>query len=282
MPTALITGASTGIGRATSLRLARSGWDVLAGVRNSPDGEALAAAAPTGRILPLQLDVTDSGQIQAAAEQIAVRDGAGPTGSLDALVNNAGVGVGGPLEVVSDAELRHQFDVNVFGQVAVTRAMLPALRRARGRIVFLSSIGGKVTTPFVGPYAASKHAIEAFGDALRVELHNSGIQVALIEPGSIATPIWDKSKDDAQRLQIPPELEAYYGHVIPALDKAMQDTANRGISPDTVAESIEKALTAERMPSRVLVGRDARAMLTIKRLLPDRVFDRVVRKRLGV
>src|SRR6476659_7403929 len=130
MPTALITGASTGIGRATSLRLARSGWDVLAGARKGPDGAALAAEGPTGRIVPLQLDVTDSGQIQAAAEQIAVRDGAGPTGSLDALVNNAGVGVGGPLEVVSDAELRHQFDVNVFGQLAVTRAMLPALRRA--------------------------------------------------------------------------------------------------------------------------------------------------------
>ena len=282
MPTALITGASTGIGRATALRLARSGWDVLAGVRKSPDGEALAAEGPTGRIVPLQLDVTDPGQIQAAAEQIAARDGAGPTGALDALVNNAGVGIGGPLEVVSDAELRHQFDVNVFGQVAVTRAVLPALRRARGRIVFLSSIGGKVTTPFVAPYAASKHAIEAFGDALRVELSSSGIQVALIEPGSIATPIWDKSKGDAQRLQIPVELEQYYGKVIPALDKAMQDTANRGISPETVAEAIEKALRAERMPARVLVGRDARAMLTVKRLLPDRVFDRMVRKRLGI
>jgi NAD(P)-dependent dehydrogenase (short-subunit alcohol dehydrogenase family) len=282
MPTALITGASTGIGRATALRLATSGWTVLAGVRKGPDGEALAAEAPAGRIVPLQLDVTDAGQIQAAAERVAARDGAGPTGTLDALVNNAGVGIGGPLEVVTDAELRRQFDVNVFGQVAVTRAMLPALRRARGRIVFLSSIGGKVTTPFVAPYAASKHAIEAFGDALRVELHSSGIQVALIEPGSIATPIWDKSKGDAERLQIPPELESYYGKVIPALDKAMQDTANRGISPDAVAEAIEKALTAEQMPARVLVGRDARAMLTAKRLLPDRLFDRMVRKRLGI
>jgi NAD(P)-dependent dehydrogenase (short-subunit alcohol dehydrogenase family) len=282
MPTALITGASTGIGRATALRLARSGWTVLAGVRKSEDGEALAGDAPAGRVVPLQLDVTDDAQIAAAAERVAASNGAAPTGGLDALVNNAGIGVSGPLEVLSDQQWRGQFDVNFFAQIAVTRAMLPALRRARGRIVFLSSIGGRVAMGFNGPYAASKHAIEAVGDALRVELHNSGIQVALIEPGSIATPIWEKTKGEADRLEIPPELQQHYGGIPEALAKVLHDTARRGIPPDAVAEAIEKALSASRMPARVLVGRDARAMLIARRLIPDRVFDRIVRGRLGI
>jgi NAD(P)-dependent dehydrogenase (short-subunit alcohol dehydrogenase family) len=275
MPTALITGASTGIGQATSLRLARAGWTVLAGVRKHEDGERLAAEGPSGRIEPLQLDVTDAGQIEAAAARVG-------DGGLDALVNNAGMGVGGPLEVLSDEEWRRQFDVNFFGQIAVTRALLPALRRARGRIVFVSSIGGRVAMGFNGPYAASKHAIEAVGDALRVELHNSGIQVGLIEPGSVATPIWDKSRGVARELAIPPELQPQYGRVTATMDKVLEDTGRRGIPPEAVAEAIEKALTAPRMPSRVLVGRDAKMMLAVRRALPDRVFDRIVRSRLGL
>ncbi len=275
MPTVLITGASTGIGRATSLRLARSGWTVLAGVRKSEDGQRLAAEGPDGRIEPLQLDVTDGAQIDAAAARVSAS-------GLDALVNNAGMGIGGPLEVLAEEEWRRQFDVNFFGQIAVTRALLPALRRARGRIVFISSIGGRVAMGFNGPYAASKHAIEAVGDALRVELHNSGIQVALIEPGSVATPIWDKSRGEAEQLAIPPELQPQYGDVARKLDKVLEETGRRGIPPEAVAETIEKALTASRMPSRVLVGRDAKLMLAARRVLPDRVFDRIVRSRLGL
>jgi NAD(P)-dependent dehydrogenase (short-subunit alcohol dehydrogenase family) len=275
MPTVLITGASTGIGQATSLRLARGGWRVLAGVRRREDGERLAGEAPAGRIEALELDVTDDAQIAAAAARI---DG----GGLDALVNNAGIGLGGPLEVLGDEEWRRQFDVNFYGQIAVTRALIPALRRARGRIVFISSIGGKVAMGFNGPYAASKHAIEAVGDALRVELHRSGVQVALIEPGSIATPIWDKSRGEADRMHIPAELSAQYGDIPEKMDKVLQDTARRGMPPEAVAEAIEKALSAQRMPSRVLVGRDARMMLAVKRVLPDRVFDRIVRSRIGI
>lgn len=278
MPTVLITGASTGIGRATVLRLAGSGWTVLAGVRRAEDGERLVAEASPGRVAPLQLDVTDGAQIAAAVEEIAGRD----AGRLDALVNNAGIGVGGPLEVLSDEEWRRQFDVNFFGQIAVTRALLPALRLARGRIVFISSIGGKVAMGFNGPYAASKHAIEAVGDALRVELHRSGIQVALVEPGSIATPIWEKTQGVASEMRIPPELEREYGDIPQKMGKVLEDTASRGMPPEAVAEAIEKALTAQRMPSRVLIGRDARVMLTAKRLLPDRVFDRIVRGRIGL
>ena len=277
VPLALITGASTGIGRATALRLARSGWTVLAGVRKQADGEGLAAEGG-GRVVPLELDVTDSEQVEGAAAAVAERDG----GGLDALVNNAGIGVGGPLEVLPEEQWRRQFDVNFFAQVAVTRAMLPALRRAQGRIVFISSIGGRVAMGFNGPYAASKHAIEAVGDALRVELHSSGIQVALVEPGSIATPIWDKGRSLADTLEIPPQLSEQYGRVPAAMDKVLADTARRGIPPEAVAEAIEKALGASRMPARVLVGRDARAMLLAKRLLPAHLFDRIVRSRIGI
>jgi NAD(P)-dependent dehydrogenase (short-subunit alcohol dehydrogenase family) len=233
-------------------------------------------------VLALTLDVTDDSQIAAAVERVAGQPGASVSGGLDALINNAGIGIGGPLEVLAEEDWRRQFDVNVFAQIAVTRAMLPALRRARGRIAFLSSIGGRVAMGFNGPYAASKHAIEAVGDALRVELHSSGIQVALIEPGSVATPIWDKSRGAADKLSIPSELSAQYGKVPAALDRVLADTGGRGISPDAVAAAIEKALTASRMPSRVLVGRDAKLMLVARRLLPDHLFDRIVRRRIGI
>ncbi len=279
MPIALITGASTGIGRATALRLARGGWTVLAGVRDPAAGESLAQEAAAGRVVPVELDVTDPAQIAAAVERVR---GQTADGRLDALVNNAGIGLGGPLELISPEDLRRQFDVNVFAQIAVTQALLPALRQAHGRIVFVSSIWGRVAMAFTAPYAASKHALEAFGDALRVELHTSNVQVALIEPGSVATPIWDKSRSEADRVNVPPELQAQYGHVPAAMDKVLEDTARRGVPPEQVAETIERALTAPRMRARYVVGRDAKAMLIAKRLLPDLVFDRVARRVLRV
>jgi NAD(P)-dependent dehydrogenase (short-subunit alcohol dehydrogenase family) len=297
MPTVLITGASTGIGQATALRLARSGWTVLAGVRSTADGDRLAGEAPSGTIEPIALDVTDLEQIRLAAARVSELGGEGESspGRLDALVNNAGIGFGGPLELIHPDDLRKQFDVNVLGQISVTQALLPALRAARtppgtphaggqagGRIVFVSSVGGRVAMAFTAPYAASKHAIEAIGDALRVELRSSHVQVALIEPGSVATPIWDKSRELADGVTIPDSLQAVYGHVPQAMDKVLQDTAKRGVPPEQVAETIERALTSPKMKSRYLVGRDARAMVAIRRLLPDHVFDRVARRALGV
>jgi NAD(P)-dependent dehydrogenase (short-subunit alcohol dehydrogenase family) len=308
VPLALVTGASTGIGRATALRLAASGWTVLAGVRDPGAGEALseqAGARGAGQLTPLTLDVTDPRQVAAAAEHVArASGGAGASGPgrLDALVNNAGIGVGGPLELVSAEDLRRQFEVNVFAQVAVTQALLPALRgvhtprgtpparayplrghrQAGGRIVFVSSIGGRVAMAFTAPYAASKHAIEALADALRVELRTSGVRVALVEPGSVATPIWDKARDEAEGISIPSELEAQYGHVPAAVARALEGTARRGVPPESVAETIERALTAPRMRARYIVGNDARAMLMAKRLLPDLMFDRLARRALGV
>jgi NAD(P)-dependent dehydrogenase (short-subunit alcohol dehydrogenase family) len=282
---ALITGASTGIGRATALRLARSGWTVLGGVRDGAVGELLAEEpGVAGRLIPLALDVTDPEHLALAAARVqepSARDG-GPAAGLDALVNNAGIGVGGPLELVTPEDMSRQFEVNVLAQVAVTQSMLPALRRARGRIAFVSSIGGRVAMAYTAPYAASKHAIEAIADALRVELAGSHVQVALIEPGSVATPIWDKGREEAERLTVPPELQAQYGHVPAAMDRVLEQTGRRGLPPEQVAETIERALTAPRMRARYVVGRDARMMLVLRRLLPDRTWDRVAKRALGV
>jgi NAD(P)-dependent dehydrogenase (short-subunit alcohol dehydrogenase family) len=288
VPTVLITGASTGIGRATALRLAGSGWTVLAGVRRGEDGAALVAAGGA-RIVPVVLDVTDPAQIERAVARVAEltsartdAQGSSRAGGLDALVNNAGIGFGGPLELLPIDDLRSQFEVNVLGPVALTQALLPALRRAGGRIVFLSSVGGRVAMAFTAPYAASKHALEAIGDALRVELRSSNVQVALVEPGSVTTPIWNKSRAQGDGLSVPAELTEQYGHVPAAMSKVLQDTERRGIPPERVAQTIERALTARRMKARYLIGRDAKAMLLAKRLLPDHVFDRVARRALGV
>jgi NAD(P)-dependent dehydrogenase (short-subunit alcohol dehydrogenase family) len=285
VPLALVTGASAGIGRATALRLAGNGWTVLAGVREQAAGERLVEEASGGRLIALALEVTDAAQIARARERVqeeAARAGSSSRGGLDALINNAGIGVSGPLELVSAEDLRRQFDVNVLAQVAVTQAMLPALRQAHGRIVFVSSIGGRVAMAFTAPYAASKHAIEAFGDALRVELRSSHVRVALIEPGAVATPIWDKSRAQLGRVSVPPELEEAYGKVPAAMDRVMSNSARRGVPVEVVATAIERALTARRMRARYVIGRDARAMLLAKRLLPEPLFDRVARRALGV
>lgn len=282
MPLALVTGASTGIGRATALRLHAAGWHVLAGVRDAPAAQRLQAESDdSGRLEPLTLDVTDAAHLAAAAarvQELAASDGSG----LDALVNNAGIGVGGPLELIDAEDMRGQFEVNVFAPVALTQTLLPALRRARGRVVFVSSIGGRVATPFLAPYSASKHAVEAIADALRVELLSSGVQVALIEPGSVATPIWDKGREQAQRVSIPQELNPYYGHVVAAMERTIEQTERRGIPPEQVAAMIARALSARRMRSRYPVGRDAKATLLLRRLLPDRTLDRVLKRALGV
>jgi NAD(P)-dependent dehydrogenase (short-subunit alcohol dehydrogenase family) len=286
MPVGLVTGASTGIGRATVLRLAGAGWTVLAGVRDPAAGERLVADAPSaGRVVVLTLDVTDAEDIARAAQILEEETGqAGQpgTGTLDALVNNAGIAFGGPLELLPMEELRRLFEVNTFGQVAVTQAMLPALRRARGRVVFVTSIGGRVALGFNAAYAGSKHALEGIGDALRVELRTSNVQVALVEPASVATPIWDKANTELEQTKIPPEFEQPYGQVPAALDLAVKNLAKRGVPADLVAERIEGALTARRMKARYLIGREARAMLLMKRLLPDLLFDRVARRLLGV
>jgi NAD(P)-dependent dehydrogenase (short-subunit alcohol dehydrogenase family) len=261
---ALVTGASSGIGRATAQRLVAAGWTVLAGVRNSAD-------APP-QTTPVELDVTDSAAVAAAARQV--------DGELHGLVNNAGISVAGPLELVPMEDFRRQIEVNLLGQVALTQALLPALRATRGRIVLVSSVGGRVAQPFLSPYAASKFGLEAVADSLRVELHRTGVRTALIEPGAVDTPIWDKGLAGADELEsrVPPELRDIYAPGIEAMKKFAADAPKRAVPPDKVAEAIEHALTASRPRTRYVVGREARMMIALHRLLPDRAFDAVVRR----
>lgn len=277
MPAVLITGSSTGIGRACALALDRRGFDVFAGVRRAKDGEALLAAA-SPRLEPLELDVTDADQIAAAAAR--VREAAG--GRLAGLVNNAGIVVPAPVEGVELDELRRQLEVNVVSQVAVTQAMLPMLRAARGRIVLMSSIGGRMSTPMLGPYSASKHALEALGDALRQELRPFGVEVALIEPGAIATPFWGKGRAVADRLldSIDADVRGLYREQIELVEAAAVAAEGRGIAPERVADAVVHALTADRPRTRYLVGTDARIQAALRRLVPDRVLDRLVAREL--
>ncbi len=272
----LITGASKGIGEACALRMHARGFLVFAGVRQAEDGERLRVRAGSERLVPLLLDVTNADHVTSAARIAEERAGAG---GLAGLVNNAGIAVGGPLEFLPIGELRRQLEVNVIGQVAITQAMMPLLRRAHGRIVFIGSIAGRSAMPFTGAYAASKFAIEAITDSLRVELLDSGIDVSVVEPGVIATPIWETSIRYGERLlkEAPPELEERYGSGLAALRHAAS-RGHLGASPGRVADAVEHALTAARPKARYVVGRDAILRLILERL-PTRLRDRVIAKR---
>lgn len=270
----VVTGASSGIGKACALRLARAGYHVFAGVRRQADQIALQAAG-RDRITPLLLDVTDQAGIDAAAARVVSI--AGDTG-LAGLVNNAGIAVGSPLEFVPIEDLRRQLEVNVIGQIAVTQALLPLLRAARGRIVFMGSISGLMTPPFLGPYSASKFALEALTDALRIELRPWGIEVCIVEPGGIATPIWDKSLAAAADLErrLPPHAQQLYGEAIAAVRTATLRRVGAGIPPDRVARVVLHAIAASRPRTRYVVGGRARLRILLAGHLPDRLRDRLI------
>jgi NAD(P)-dependent dehydrogenase (short-subunit alcohol dehydrogenase family) len=267
VPTVLLTGASTGIGRATAERLGRAGWHVLAGARSQADLDALAALPGSE---PLRLDVTSDDDVAAAAARVGDR--------LDALVNNAGIAVTGPVEGLPLQAWRDQLEVNLIGQVRVTRALLPAVLAARGRIVNMSSIGGRSALPLFGPYSASKFGLEAFSDSLRRELRGQGVEIVAIEPGAIATPIWGKgaAAAEANLADLDEAVERRYERQIAAVRKAAERAAVEGLDPGEVAEVVERALTAGRPRTRYVVGREARVQAVMARVLPDRALDAVI------
>jgi NAD(P)-dependent dehydrogenase (short-subunit alcohol dehydrogenase family) len=275
----LITGASTGIGAACALHLDRIGFRVWAGVRRPSDGEALVGQA-SPRLTPVILDVTDSNSIASALASVGADAGGD---GLAGLVNNAGIVVAAPVEILPIAELRKQLEVNVIGLVAVTQAALPLLRRGRGRVVNIGSISGRMATPVIGAYAASKFAVEALTDALRVEVQPWGIDVALIEPGAVATPIWEKSQAAGLVLRQAwtPAAAGLYADALSAVERAALRSASQAISPDAVVRAVAHALTAPRPKTRYLVGMAARIQAIIA-LLPDRLRDRLLTRALGL
>jgi NAD(P)-dependent dehydrogenase (short-subunit alcohol dehydrogenase family) len=267
----LVTGASTGIGRLTVERLARNGWRVFASVRKGTDADSLAALHEA--ITPLLFDVTDAEGIATAAKRIDLAVG---DRGLDGLVNNAGIAVGGPLEFLPLEQLRYQLEVNVTAQVAVTQALMPTLRRARGRIVFVGSVAGRSPLPFIGAYAASKSALHALAASLRVEVRPWGIAVSVIEPAAYASSIWDTALDRADRVLLPDAagLETYYGATLQAV-RRMVRRAGRAKPPHAVALVIEKALLAKHPRARYPVGLGARSRAVFE-LLPTRLRDALI------
>lgn len=269
MATILITGASSGIGRACALDLDGKGHTVYAGVRKHADADKLVADA-SDRLVPLILDVTDQGQIDEATTRITA-----DVGSLDGLVNNAGVAVGGALEFLDVDEWRRQFEVNVIGQVAMTKAAMPLILEATGRIVFIGSIAGRVGNLMLGPYAASKHAVEGINWALRGELKPFGVEVAVIEPGTIKTEIWEKGRDQLADLEasVPADAKQRYRWHIDLMRKAIETQDRRAAPAQKVADAVGHALFAKRPKTRYLVGPDAKFLGNATRILPDRVID---------
>ncbi len=267
----LVTGASSGIGAGAVSALAQRGFIVYAGVRRDADAARAKASHPNVR--PLLLDVTNAEAIESAARAVRA-----DCTALVGLVNNAGVAFGGPLETLPLEELRMQLEVNVVGAIAVTQAFLPLLREAAGRIVFIGSIAGRIAMPYLAPYCASKSALRALSDALRLELAPWQIDVSLIEPGSVATPIWSKclAMRDKLLAQLPPSAPEYYRTAIEAVMRALAGEERSGMPVARVANSVVRALTARRPKAQYIVGAPARvgAMLA---LLPSSLHDRFLR-----
>ena len=270
----LITGTSTGIGRSAALKLAASGWRVFAGVRKKADGKSLEAEAE-GELRPLLLDIADAGSVHEAVETLEQATG----GRLDALVNNAGIYLGGPLELMKPEEIELTYAVNVTGLLQLTRACLPLLRKAKGRIVNISSISGLVALPGVSVYAGSKHAVEAITDALRVELAPFGIRVIAVEPGGVKTAIWDKGLERDEAAREDPEiasLRKLYAPLVKVLEKV--NARPGGVEPEVIANTVATALESARPKNRYLVGADARALSLLNRL-PDGLRDRAIARK---
>jgi len=274
MRSVLISGCSSGIGRASCVRLARDGWRVFAGVRSDADLRSVEAEA--GEIAAIRLDVTDTSSINATRTRIERE----LNGALDALVNNAGIAVGGPLETVPPWDLRHILDVNVVGQVAVTQAFLPLLRAARGRILFIGSVGGRVAFPYAGPYHASKFALEAVADSMRAELRPQGVSVSLLEPGPIATPIWAKARKQVASLRagLSGETGPLYAEKLQGFEKRLSSAEESGGAAEEVAEKVLKVLRANSPASRYQVGRGAKTLVSMRPLAPDALFESLARR----
>jgi NAD(P)-dependent dehydrogenase (short-subunit alcohol dehydrogenase family) len=274
----LITGTSTGIGRGCVERMAADGWTVYAGVRKDADGDTLKHAV-SGDVRPVLLDVTDQKQIDRVLA--VLKEDVGDRG-LDGLVNNAGVNVGGPFEGITDDEWRWQFDVNVFGLVNMTRSCFDLLRKAPGRIVNIGSIGGLVGSPFMTPYSASKHAVEAISEGLRFEVEQFGMKVSCVEPGQIKTAIWEKGQDQIAEMssRFEPEVLSRYSFHLDVMYGFADEGPKRGAPPSKVADVVHHALTAARPKQRYLVGPDA-AMTGMVAKLPGGLRRRMMIMRMG-
>lgn len=268
MPSVLVTGAARGIGATIVAQLAETGWDVLAGVRSDTDAAAISAVHP--RITPVLLDITDG-------EHLAALPGVLPS-RLDAVVNNAGIVVAGPVETVSADDWRRQLEINVIGQLAVTRAVLPKLRESRGRVVFVSSVNGQISMPLLGAYCASKFALEAAADALRVELRPWDIPVVIVEPAQTDTDMWRTADNMVRETEqaMSPDHQRLYAKHLDGMKKFIPSARKMAVPAQKVASVVDEALTARRPRARYVVGIGPRLQVALMTNLPTALRDRLV------
>jgi NAD(P)-dependent dehydrogenase (short-subunit alcohol dehydrogenase family) len=271
MPSVLVTGAARGIGKSIATHLAEVGWDVVAGVRTAQDATDVVALNPE-RISSVILDVTNDAQIADLASSLGPR--------LDGIVNNAGIAVGGPMETVTTQEWRKQLEVNVIGQLAVTRAVLPKLRESGGRIVFISSVNGQLALPMLGAYCASKFALEAAAHAMRMELQPWRIPVVIVEPAQTDTDMWQTADTAMNETEaaMTPEHRALYARHIEGMKKLIPMSQRMAVAPEKVSAVVERALTTRRPRARYVVGAGPRLQAAVATNLPAAVRDRILRK----
>ncbi|WP_431234598.1 SDR family oxidoreductase [Mycolicibacterium psychrotolerans] len=272
MPTVLVTGAARGIGKSIVNHLAAAGWDVIGGVRSAADADALSTLP---RVRAVTLDVTDEAQVAALPAALPAR--------LDAVVNNAGIAVSGPLEGLTPAEIRRQLEVNVVGQLAVTQAVLPLLRESHGRIVFISSVNGQLSAPMMGAYSASKFALEAAADALRIELRPWGIGVSVVQPAQTDTDLWRDADRSVVEMAaaLSPQHRALYSKHVAGMRKSIPASQRMAVDPEKVAKVVLQALTVAKPRARYPVGLPAALQMTLMTKLPTRARDAVLRRVLG-
>lgn len=275
MNTLLITGCSTGIGYGAAVYFAQKGYKVFAGVRKESDVERLKKAC--AEVHPLILDVTKETDIQTAVELISSQ-----VEGVFNLINNAGIAVAGPMEFVSLEDYRRQFEINFFGLVAMTKACLPLLRKTQGRVINVSSVAGRVASPFLGPYSASKFAVEAVSDALRREVAEHHVRVILVEPGPIQTPIWDKglSSKDESLTTLPPHLEKVYGKAIDHFRKYVAQAAETALPIESVLKVFEQALESSSPQHRYMISKES-LLINLVPLIPSRWVDRIMKLKIN-
>ena len=275
MPSVLVTGAARGIGKAIVEHLAATGWDVIAGVRSEQDAFAITKVNPQG-VSAVILDITNAEHIARLPDSLPQR--------LDAVVNNAGVAVGGPVETVSPDEWRNVLETNVIGQFAVTRAVLPKLRESRGRVLFISSVNGRIATPMLGPYSASKFALEAACDALRVELKGWGIPVVLIEPAQTDTDMWRTADDMVVQIEagMSPDQRDLYAKHIAGMKKFVPRARKMASPTKKVVAVVEEALTARRPRARYVVALLPKVQTVLVTNMPTALRDRLMTVMVGL
>ncbi len=278
-PKVLITGASSGIGESCARYLATKGFCVYAGVRTAEAEQALLSQSinlqQQGQLIPVRLDVTQPEHWQQLYQRLE-QDGQG----LFALINNAGTGFGGPIEHLELQAFRDQFDVNFFAVIQGIQTCLPLLRQTKGRIINISSVNGRIVTPFLSPYCSSKFALEALTESLRYELAPWGMSVSLIAPGMIRTPIFTKSQARFQALKtvLTPQAQQNYAAPLAAFERVLAKAPNKGAEPQLVALAVEQALRDPSPRMRYAVGTDAKIALTLRKLLPEWAFEALIKR----